>query len=123
MSDAVNIVLLLAIAGAALFFYQYLRKTSQLVTQMQKDIKELQHSLQIEQTEESPSVPPKPEFRIAIEIIDPLALATRESKLAPVVAGIAPTFVTKRVYTGLQKRISLAMEQGGVDANVTILML
>jgi hypothetical protein len=123
MSDAINIVLLLAIGGAASFFYQYLRRTSQLVTQMKKDIKALQHSLQIERTEESSSLPPQPEFRIAIEIIDPLALATRESKLAPVVASIAPNYVTRRVYTGLQQRISLAMEQGGIDANVTILML
>lgn len=62
----------------------------------------------------------KPEFRISIEIIDPIALANRESKLARIATGIAPDFVTKEVYKQVRKEIILIMKERGVDANVTL---
>jgi len=62
----------------------------------------------------------KPEFRISIEVIDPIGLANRESKLARIATGIAPNFVTKEVYKQVRKEIILIMKERGVDANVTI---
>jgi hypothetical protein len=62
------------------------------------------------------------EYRVSIEIIDPISLANRESKLARIASNFAPDLITKEVYKQLQKEVMLVMEKRNIKSSVTIII-
>jgi len=119
MLGAINVILVAGMVLVSALFYRYVAKISELVTQMKRDVEELQNS----KAEEPRLLAQEPGLRVAIEIVDPVALAKRESKLAQVAADIAPNLVAREVYKQIREEIALAVEKRGIDANVTIIML
>lgn len=114
----INSVLIVGIIILTGFFYVYVKKTSSLIDQIKRDAKTLR---QIQKTDKPASDAPKPDFRVVIEVVDPIALACRESKVARFVTDIAPIYLTREVYKQLQKEFILAMEERGIGANVTLI--
>lgn len=119
MLIAIDIILIGGILIVSLLSYQCAVRISAMIAQIKQDAQELQ-DLRID---ESQSLSHKPEYRVAVEVIDPVALARRESKLAWVVAGVAPDYITREVYKHIQEEIALAMEERGIDASITLFKL
>ncbi len=114
----INSILIAGIFILSGFFYKYVKKTSTLVDQVKKDVKEFGQSQKMDKPAPDD---PKPDFRVVIEVVDPLALACRESKAARFVEDIAPVYLTREVYKQLQKEFTLAMKERGIEANVTLI--
>lgn len=116
----INSILIAGIVILTGIFYVYVKKTSTLIDQIKRDAKALRENLKMEK--QAPD-DPKPDFRVVIEVIDPIALACRESKVARFVTDIAPVYLTREVYKQLQKEFTLAMEERGIGANVTLISI
>ena len=113
-----NSILIAGIFILIWLFYFYVKKTSALTDQIKRDAKELRQQLKMDKPAHDN---PKPDFRVIIEVVDPIALACRESKAARFVTDIAPVYLTREVYKQLQKEFILAMQERGIDANVTLI--
>lgn len=113
----INSILIAGIVILTGFFYQYVKKTSALADQIKRDVKALRQSKKVDKPAPDDL---KPDFRVVIEVVDPVALACRESKAARFVEDIAPVYLTREVYKQLQKEFTLAMKERGIDANVTL---
>ncbi len=114
----INSILVAGIFILIRIFYQYEKKTSTLIDKIKKDAKELRQQIKMGEPETDD---PKPDFRVVIEVVDPIALACRESKAARFVTDIAPVYLTREVYKQLQKEFILAMKEREIDANVTLI--
>jgi len=113
-----NSVLIVGIIILTWLFYFYVKKTSTLIDQIKRDAKELRQQLKMDKP--APDNP-KPDFRVVIEVVDPIALACRESKAVRLITDIAPVYLTREVYKQLQKEFTLAMKERRIDANVTLI--
>lgn len=67
-----------------------------------------------------PEHPYEPSPRIIVELSDPLELARRESKMARLVSGQAPSIVIKKTYEQVVREMALDMRERDVDANIQI---
>jgi hypothetical protein len=114
----INTILISGIFILIWCFYFYVKKTSALTDQIKREAKELRQQLKMNKPTHDH---PKPDFRVVIEVVDPIALACRESKAARFVTDIAPVYLTREVYKQLQKEFTLAMKERGIDSNVTLI--
>jgi len=119
----INIVLFVVIVFVSVRIYNYVMGISEQSLQLQKDVKELGQQLKIGNTKDAKRLPLKSEFRIAIEIVDPIALARKESAVARIATEIAPHYVTKEVYKRFTEEITDAMKDKGIDINISLLTL
>jgi hypothetical protein len=118
MVTIINAFLTIGILVLSVYFYRYIKQTSLLISRITSDVKTLRQA----QNMDSPSPDnPRPDFRVVIEVVDPIALACRESKAARLITDIAPVYLTREVYKQLQKEFTLAMKERGIDANVTLI--
>ena len=120
MNIAVSIILILGLLTTLYFIYQYITKISTLVIDIKKAFKELEQPIEIETPKKTNLLPPPCEFRVTIEIVDPITLANKESKLAKVVSNIAPNFITKEVYKKVQDEVALSLQERGIESNVMV---
>jgi len=60
-------------------------------------------------------------YRVAIEVLDPVSVARRESKLAGVITGLAPNLIVREVYKRVQKEVARSMEERGIESRVTVI--
>ena len=121
MSVAINSILIAAVIAISLFFYRYSVRTSKVVAKLQEDIGELQRRLKTAGIVESPLVSERPGYQLAIEIVDPIEIAKRESALARYVNRIVPDLLTREVYKQVQSELSLALKERGIETNMRII--
>lgn len=120
MNIAISIILILGLLITFYLIYQYITKILTVVSDIKKAFKELEQPIEVENVKKTNLLPPPCEFRINIEIINPIALANRESKLASMVSNIAPNFITKEVYKKVQDEIALSLKERNIKSNVTV---
>lgn len=60
-------------------------------------------------------------YRVAIEILDPVSIARRESKLAGIITGLAPNLIVREVYKRVRKEVARSMEERGIESRVTVI--
>ncbi|MDM8517096.1 hypothetical protein QUF76_12915 [Desulfobacterales bacterium HSG16] len=123
MLFGLTVILALALLTVSVCFYRYTVKSSALISRLKRENEEFLPDSMISEIVDDQSVSQKPQLRVAIEVLDPIHIARRESKLACLVTGIIPDFVTKEVYKNVQKEVSISMKERDIDANVTILKL
>ncbi len=110
MLYAVSIFLFVGIVVESAFFYNYVK-----ATRPARDCDLLPES--------NVRADKGPEYRVAIEILDPISVARRESKLARLVTDLAPTLITKEVYKRVQKEVGESMDQRGIESKVTVITM
>ncbi|MBF0238915.1 MAG: hypothetical protein HQM12_14520 [SAR324 cluster bacterium] len=121
----ISIINVLLFAGAGLLavsLYQLKLRQSRQMEALFSDIRELQQSLKMELSPSESNGSRKPGVFLSIKIRDPLGVARKESKLAPLVADIAPGIVTREVYKQVRKESLQMLAQRGVEADVDIVI-
>ena len=67
------------------------------------------------------SVSGNPEYRLVIEILDPIAVAKSESVLALFASEIVPGIVTREVYNQVRSEVILAMKERGIETDIRVI--
>jgi len=62
-----------------------------------------------------------PEYRLLIEILDPIAVAKSESVLALFASEIVPGIVTREVYNQVRSEVILAMKERGIETDIRVI--
>jgi hypothetical protein len=68
----------------------------------------------------APLPPPRPGSLIAVEVLNPMELALRDSRLARSFGSLAPELVRREVYREVSKRMAVQLQEQGVVADLKI---
>ena len=117
MLSAISILLFVGIIVESAFFYNYYLKTTRSAND--RNLPPESNG----QAKKPGSVSKGCEYRVAIEILDPISVAKRESKLARIVTDLAPNLITKEVYKRVQKEVNESMNQRGIESKVTVITI
>ena len=65
----------------------------------------------------------EPDYRILIEIMNPLLIAQKESSLAKSIMDVAPTIVKKKIYEESMKEITREMKLREIDSKIDLIVI
>lgn len=69
---------------------------------------------------EIPSLKKEPDLVLTLKVLNPIAVAKRESRSARVLADKLPVMVRKMVYQGVMKELEEEMAERGIDVEMHI---
>ena len=121
MLIAMDILLVFAVSAVLAIIYFYLKNIGALMARTRREVEEVFGRRKKEDGILPDSNGPVPGYRILIELVDPIAVAHRESAMARLVSEIAPHMVTRAVYRQLRKELGEALVQRNIDAKVSVL--
>ncbi|MDX1634379.1 MAG: hypothetical protein R3280_07080 [Marinobacter sp.] len=104
------LILLLLVAAFGWLFYQF-RRQSQRLEEARANLAELSVG-------ESPER--EPEMMLTLRVVDPLALAKRESRSARMLADTLPVMVRRMVYQQVMKEIEEELRERDIDVDMRL---
>ncbi|MBF0100640.1 MAG: hypothetical protein HQK77_07000 [Desulfobacterales bacterium] len=118
----INFTVITALLFVSIYTILYIRKSKILANQMNTHLKYITKQFNCEHilTETNTT---QQHYRLLVELVDPLALAKRESDMAKIFSEIAPNFVTKEVYRQAKKQAILDLQQRNVEGHVSIITI
>ena len=121
MQFVIIIILVLGITVISLLFYRYARINSREVMKHKQDIGECRLGSNADESTNPLFVSKNPEYRLVIEIVDPIAVAKSESVLALFASEIVPGIVTREVYNQVRSEVMLAIKERGIEADIRVI--
>ena len=121
MQLIIIIILVLGIAVTSMLFYRYARINSREVMKLKQDIEESRPGSNAGERTNPLFVSRNPEYRLVIEILDPIAVAKSESVLALFASEIVPDIVTREVYNQVRSEVIIAMKERGIETNIRVI--
>jgi len=121
MQLIIIIILVLGIAVISMLFYRYARINSRELMKQKQDTEEYRLGSNAGETSNPLFVSGNPEYRLLIEILDPIAVAKSESVLALFASEIVPGIVTREVYNQVRSEVILAMKERGIETDIRVI--
>ena len=72
------------------------------------------------ESDQQPHLEKEPELILTLKVLNPIAVAKRESRSARVLADKLPVMIRKMVYQGVMKELEEEMVERGIDVEMNI---